>query len=169
VRSGRVRGAEKGRVLDAVYGKLSKAEYRLRCARAELARITRQLEILTGRAGRSLRERPAKAALPGMEWPLRNPSTDATENPPPRAAESELQVLDAGARKALAAVQEERRAVEALCRDGRGSLTKILRVRERETALEILTWNLWRERQLRRVNLLLDSGDTVAKRGGEAK
>jgi outer membrane protein TolC len=159
VRSGRIRGAEKGRVLDAVYGKLSKAEYRLRNARAELARITRQLEILTGRAGRSLEERPAEAGLPRMELPGVKPS----------AVETELQTRDEDVRKAWAVAVEERRTNENLYREGRCSLVAVLDAREKETGLEILTWNLWRERQLRRVNLLLASGDTVAKRGGEAR
>ncbi|MHC4598018.1 MAG: outer membrane factor lipoprotein domain-containing protein [Planctomycetota bacterium] len=161
VRTGRIRGSEKGRALDAVFGKLSKAEFRLRQARTDLERITRQLEILTARSGRSLEERPMEACSPRTEIPL--------VKSPVAGAEGTLATHEESVRGALDRAMAERRAGEELYRKGRGSLASVLEARERETGLEILSWNLWRERQIRRVNLLLAAGDAVAKSVGEGK
>jgi hypothetical protein len=169
VRSGRIRGAEKGRVFDAVYGKLSKAEFGLRDARTELDRISRQLEILTGRSGRNLEERAGEEASSSAKLPVVKVPTAGPEGKEVSAVERALNLRTEKVRKALERATKERRASEALTRDGRGSLVTVLEAKERETGLEILSWNLWRERQARRVNLLLALGDTASMEGMNKK
>jgi hypothetical protein len=74
-------------------------------------------------------------------------------------AEHRVESREEGIRGALEKTTAERRASEALFRDGKGSLASVLEARERETGLQILSWSLWRERQVRRVNLFLSTGD----------